>query len=511
MSISNQPKQIFIATFVVTLFLKLFLSVQFPVTGDEAFFYQWGQHPAWGFADHPPMIGWWLGLLSLFSDQFWVARLATTALTSLIALGIVDILFRLLPTDHRDNAWWMGSIYLAMPWSWMFVLVTTDTPLVFFMLMSVWFFVRGESAASLRAGSWWYALSGLALGGAFLSKYFAVLMGFSYVAYIILFNRSRWLGLVLIVLTAIPSVLLHLYFNAYHGWVNVMFNLFNRHDDAHWQWESLVIYVLMLVYLMTPWLLFKTLRAQSMLANTSRRMMLVLMVVPLLVLALVALKRSVGLHWVLGFIPLFVVWCGFAIRTNLNFSQLLRFNIYLSIPHFLLIMGLIFSPLSMWDGSKHLEKLVFLRSADEVVAVLSKSMPKDSVLMTTSYSPAAVMAYHHGQYVPVFGEGRHYARQDDLIVDFSQLDERNFRIFTRSPIDKQDFQLYFDEVDVHSFQVNGAEFYWLDGTGFKYAIYREMVLAEIAKKYHDLPKWLPLMGNPFCERYGFGDCSPRRT
>lgn len=507
----NHPKNIFIAIFVITLFLKLFLSVQFPVTGDEAFFYQWGQHPAWGFADHPPMIGWWLGLLSLFSDQFWVARLATTALTSLIALGIVDVLFRLLHTESRCSAWWMGSIYLTMPWSWMFVLVTTDTPLVFFMLMSVWFFIRGESEASLKTGSWWYALSGVALGGAFLSKYFAVLMGFSYLVYIILFNRSRWLGLVLIVLMALPSVLLHLYFNAYHGWINVMFNLFNRHDEAHWQWESLAVYFLMLVYLATPWLLFKSLRGQSVVANPSRRMILILFLVPLLVLALVALKRSVGLHWVLGFIPLIVVWCGFAVISNLHLSQLLKFNIYLSIPHFLLIMVLIFSPLSMWSGSKHLEKLVFLRSADEVVAILSKSMLKDSVLMTTSYSPAAVMAYHHGQYVPVFGEGRHYARQDDLIVDFSQLNGRNFRIFARSAIDPQDFQSYFDEVKVNSFNVNGAEFYWLDGNGFKYKIYLETVLSEIAIKYHDLPKWLPIFGNPFCERYGFGDCSPGRS
>jgi hypothetical protein len=45
MSISNHPKHIFIATFVVTLFLKLFLSVQFPVTGDEAFFINGGSIP----------------------------------------------------------------------------------------------------------------------------------------------------------------------------------------------------------------------------------------------------------------------------------------------------------------------------------------------------------------------------------------------------------------------------------------------------------------------------------
>jgi hypothetical protein len=26
----------------------------------EAFFYQWGVYPDWGYYDHPPMVGWLL-------------------------------------------------------------------------------------------------------------------------------------------------------------------------------------------------------------------------------------------------------------------------------------------------------------------------------------------------------------------------------------------------------------------------------------------------------------------
>ena len=38
---------------------------------------------------------------------------------------------------------------------------------------------------------------------------------------------------------------------------------------------------------------------------------------------------------------------------------------------------------------------------------------------------------------------------------------------------------------------------------------REQVLAKIAQEFHGIPPWLPLLGNPFCERYGFAGCSPQ--
>jgi 4-amino-4-deoxy-L-arabinose transferase-like glycosyltransferase len=58
------------------------------------------------------------------------------------------------------------------------VLVTTDTPLVFFSVASLLAFARQR-----------FLLAGVLLGLAFLSKYFAVLLGLAYLAWAIAARR----------------------------------------------------------------------------------------------------------------------------------------------------------------------------------------------------------------------------------------------------------------------------------------------------------------------------------
>ena len=67
-------------------------------------------------------------------------------------------------------------LYLLAPISWLNVLITTDTPLMLWSFLSVWALVEAER--SNRASL--YALSGLLLGAAFLSKYFSALLGVAY-------------------------------------------------------------------------------------------------------------------------------------------------------------------------------------------------------------------------------------------------------------------------------------------------------------------------------------------
>ncbi|MDO8888639.1 MAG: hypothetical protein Q7V16_08650, partial [Hydrogenophaga sp.] len=124
---AHASRQIFWSTFVITLVLKVVIAAGFPFTGDEAFFYQWGVFPAWGYSDHPPMVGWLLAALRQVSEHPLVLRSFTLIVTSVIALGIVDALRRWLPDERESSAWLAGAVYLAMPWSWLFVLVTTDT------------------------------------------------------------------------------------------------------------------------------------------------------------------------------------------------------------------------------------------------------------------------------------------------------------------------------------------------------------------------------------------------
>ena len=504
-------RRLFAATFIGTLLLKVWLAASFPMSGDEAFFYQWGVFPAWGYSDHPPMVGWLIAALrALGGDHPLVLRSATLLVTSVIALGVVDLLRRFLPEEREASAWLAGAVYLAMPWSWLFVLVTTDTPLIFFMALSAWCYLRADTSRGHGAG--WYALAGLFLGLAFLSKYFAALLGFAYAAHCFGWRRERWWAPFLIFVLALPAIALNIAFNATHGWSNVMFNVFNRNEGSSWNLETLGVYVAMALYLLTPWLLWRALAARPDAPGVSRttaRTLLVLWLFPLAVFLLLSARRTIGLHWVLGFVPLFVVWAGLRLDAR-PLRRSLVWTVALSVPHLLVVAAIAWSPLSWWQSYKIHDRAVFLRETAAVVAALEKDLPAGATLMGRTYNPAAMLAFHHGQYVPVFGLGKHHARQDDQIIDFRRYDGQPIRVFLYDEPNLADFAPYFERVSRKRFEVEGVAFFAVDGTGFKYPVFRDQVLAEVAREFHDIPRWLPVLGNPFCERYGFAACSPGR-
>jgi 4-amino-4-deoxy-L-arabinose transferase-like glycosyltransferase len=500
-------RRVFWTTFWATLLLKIVLAAGFPITGDEAFFYQWGVFPAWGYSDHPPMVGWLLAGLHAISDHPLVLRSGTLLVTSLIGLGLVDVLRHHLPEHREPCAWLTGAVYLALPWSWMFVLVTTDTPLVFFMALSAWAYLRADTSDTRAAV--WYALAGVFVGLAFLSKYFAALLGFAYTVHILGFKRERWWALPLMLALALPSIGLNLWFNATHGWTNVMFNVFNRNEGTHWNLKTLVVYLGMIVYLLTPWLLWQTLRSPGVsgVSPPLRRTVAVLWLFPILLFVVLSLRRSIGLHWVLGFVPLFMLWAGLQLQAR-PLRRSLKWTLALSLPHLLLVAAIAWAPLSWWQSTRLHDRAVFLRETPALVAALRQDMPPGATLMARAYNPAAMLAFHHGAYVPVFGVGRHHARQDDQQVDFRHLDGSTLRIFDYTEPDLNDFAPYFEQVGVRRLEIQGVSFFAVDGTGFRYQPYRDTVLAQVAREFHDIPRWLPLQGNPFCERYGFSDCSP---
>ena len=500
-------RRLFWTTFFATLLLKLVLAAGFPITGDEAFFYQWGVFPAWGYSDHPPMVGWLLALLHGISDAPLVLRSVTLLVTSLIALGIVDVLMRHLPAEREAGAWLAGAIYLVLPWSWMFVLVTTDTPLLLFMALSAWSYLRANACE--QRGTGWYTLAGLFIGLAFLSKYFAVLLGFAYAVHILGWRRERWWALPLMFVLALPSVAINVAFNATHGWTNVMFNVFNRNEGSHWNLKTPAVYLAMTAYLFTPWLLWQGLRGRwaSGVSPTTRNAATALWLFPVALFAFISLGRTIGLHWVLGFVPLFVVWAGLRVNARALRTSF-RATLALSLPHLLLVAAVAWAPLSLWQPTKLYDRLVFTRETPALVAALQANLPAGATLMARTYNPAAMLAFPHGQYVPVFGVGRHHARQDDQIVDFRNYNGKALRVFDYDEPDLADFQPFFTQVSKQKVVIEGVDFWLVDGTGFKYQPYRDTVLATIAREFHDIPQWLPLQGSPFCERYGFAACSP---
>src|SRR5690606_36297390 len=203
--------------------------------------------------------------------------------------------------------------------------------------------------------------------------------------------------------------------NAYHCWPNVMFNLINRNEDAHWSWQTVAQYLLMMVYLITPWVLWRVMRAGNLLILHGALVML--FTVPFAIFLLLSAEKSIGLHWVLGFMQFLYLFLG---RVT-DAATLRRYAIWsalYSIPPFVVMAALIVVPTSMWQGHALHDDIVFHRDTDAIVAELRKDLPADAQIMGRFFTPSAILSYHAGEYLPTFGPGKFHARQDDLLIDF---------------------------------------------------------------------------------------------
>lgn len=482
---------------LASLLLRLWIAVSFPISGDEAFFYWWGVYPAWGYSDHPPMVGWLIALMRMtLGDSTLSIRLPVVLLP--LALGAA-LWWALKPIDRVRAAWAVLFFWLA-PLNWLNAIITTDTPLIFWSVLSAACLLRAERRAQLdRAAYRLYALSGLFLGCAFLSKYFSVVMGFAYLVYFLLFRRERLAGLALLVLCALPGPAINIAYNMSHGWSNIMFNLYNRNEAEHFEWRKPLTYLAMLAYLVTPvalWLVGKH-RQALLSAAKAQRLLACLVAVPLLFFAVLSLEKVIGLHWVLSFYPFGFALLAFALPADKLKTCAKGIAVFAGL-HVLVVAGLYMTTLDNWRSAGIYPQIVrSVKTAD----ILRQASAPDVVLMGDSYTSSAIYGYERRQYMPTYGVGKFHARQDDAQVDFSLYQGKTIRVITTDKPNLPEFEPYFESVRVIDFMQDGVPFHAVEGTGFKYAAYREGVLGLAFKSFYNIPSWLPMTGCPFCERY----------
>ncbi|MES2977183.1 MAG: glycosyltransferase family 39 protein [Pseudomonadota bacterium] len=490
------PLRWLVAVGLLSLALRLWISIVFPVTGDEAFFYWWGVYLDWGYYDHPPMVGWLIGLMrTLLGDSLWAIRLPIVLLP--LALGAA-IGWALWPLDRQRAAWAVVFFWLA-PINWLNVLITTDTPLIFWSVLSVAALMRAELRPAMDRRTWGlYALSGLFIGCAFLSKYFSVVLGLAYLVYFVLWRRERLGGLALLVFCALPGPAINIAWNMDHGWSNIMFNLYNRNEDAGFEVRKPFVYLGMLAYLITPaalWLGWKQ-RRELRQAGGRFPLLACLVLVPFCFFALLSFKKVIGLHWVLSFYPF-----GFALLALALPLQKLKpcakgMAVFTAL-HVLAVVAIAMTTPADWKRFSLHPSIV---RSFETAEILKKASAPDTVLMADAYTPASIYGFERREYVPVFGPGRFHARQDDILVDFSVYQGRTLRIIHGGLPDLAKYQPYFDSVRVIPVEQSGVTFYVVEGKGFNYPAYRDGVLATIYQRYYNIPRQLPMTGCPFCQR-----------
>jgi hypothetical protein len=499
----THPDGFWLLALGLVLLFRFWLADVLPFTGDEAYYADTGRHPDWGIYDHPPMISWWLALQLHVSDREWWLRLPSVLQPMILAIAVRWVLPRVWPDIDRERASWAALLVALAPANVWNVLITSDTPLIYFCVLSglAWLMATREDDPR------WYLLSGLLLAGGVLSKYFAFLLGFAYLVDVALRRNHRaWVGLAITFACTVPALGLMAWWNAGHCWVNVMFNFFTRTEDAGLSWKAPLLYAATLLYTMTPPILFMLpgRRVNAMAPDTRTASLLAL--VPLSLFAVLALAKTIGLHWVLAF----VVFAFLPLARRLAIIQLRRlgaFFVVFAALHVAAFIVLSRVPLEMWNSSKHYAGIVLTVDSKAIVDEL-KPYEGEYVFSSDDYSIASTIGYAeqragHSRFI-VLGEGSHHGRQDDIDTDFRTLDGRDILILTKTASASDTYSPYFLTAETRTFQWRGAQFWIILGRGFDYPSYRDTVLAEIRRHLYTLPAWLPQSGCFMCDRYFSG-------
>jgi len=198
-----------------------------PVLPEEAYHWNFARHLDWSYFDHPPMLAWSIALgRSVFGDTAMGIRFVPL----IFSLGTALLIVRLARGFYGESIALTVVLLLALeptifvvP-SWGF----PDSPLLFFWALSltlVW-----EAVSTRRFGWWLWA--GAALGCAMLSKYTAVFLVPSMLAYLLTSRRDRfWLMTRWPYLAVLISLVLFLpviYWNWSHQWASLRFQSVDR-------------------------------------------------------------------------------------------------------------------------------------------------------------------------------------------------------------------------------------------------------------------------------------------
>ncbi|MCW9025380.1 MAG: glycosyltransferase family 39 protein [Gammaproteobacteria bacterium] len=484
------------------LIIKLMVAYWLPMTGDEVYFIQWGRHLDYGYYDHPPMVGWFLAAMLQFSDAAMWLRLPQILTTTFIAWAI----YRILSRSYAQTAVMISVLYMLAPINMLGVLITTDTPLLLWSFLSGLAFYQSQRRDSMG----WYLLCGILLGLAFFSKFFAGLLGVAYFLYLVLFVRrgiQPYLGLLLIIAGTLPFIFLNLLWNYNHCWDNYLFNLFNRTEGSSFSFKLTWKYILTLVYLLTPpivYFYFKhqaTVRAHLWGERGGREGVFIgLFVVPFGLFFILSFWVSIGLHWLLSFYPF--VFLGMAGILN---STALRKSFYFMLPfttlHLLAFVVIVVTAPGLFKDNENTYKdVVYGMYSSEILEKL-QAYESDYILATDSYTESALLAYASGKHVIVIGKGSHHARQDDIITDLRELEGKNIVLVSYSP--KLDsYRDFFEKAEIKPLPIAETEFYYLLGQGFKFKAYREQILEETLSRFYTIPDFLPVGQCYMHERYG---------
>lgn len=493
-------KQKAITLFSLITAFRLFLAYFFPITGDEAYFYRWGQYPSAVYYDHPGLTGWWMWLAQFLGHHIFFSRLLPLAVGGFIAWGIYSIVQDL--TKDKNKALIAAILYYTTPMSLLSVLISTDTPLVLFVFLSGWFFLRSFRHREIPS----YVCSAVCLGLAFWSKYLMFFMVWSLLFCAVVCLRELKKKILYIGIlggVGIFFIASHFYWSSQNCWWSVVFNFINRESETEWKWNNLITYILFLFYLTTPWLLslaIKKFKDLSFISNPPLKAAWLMYALPLALLALPSISYP-NLHWLIAYIPF--IFIALSSMIDINFLKYLRYNLIFTGVHMVFLTALLLLPDHYFSSNKFYNDIVMGKYGNEIETALEK-YKKDYVFGTIGYTTSGLMQYHNQRHYLVFNDKDNNGRSDDKWTDYRKLDGKNILLISTykyKPLELEEYKNYFTEIVYEDLNIRGATFYIARGHSFRYQNYQSSYLTWVKDQYYKIPSFLPAGRCFFFENY----------
>jgi len=221
------------ALFLLVALFSLFrvyyiITGPFDLSPDEAHYWEWARRPDWSYYSKGPMIAYLIYAgTALFGNTVFGVRIFAVLLSALSSVVMYALGGRLY--DKRTALVAALLIQVVPLYSVYGVLLTIDSPFIFFWILSLFLFWKAITTRAPEgmegSGMTYWVLLGFSVGLGLLTKYtmafFYVSGLFFFVAYKdarrYLFQKGPYLSLLVSLLVFSPVI----FWNAGHGWVTV--------------------------------------------------------------------------------------------------------------------------------------------------------------------------------------------------------------------------------------------------------------------------------------------------
>lgn len=304
---------IFLGLLVMVSILRLWYATTLPLTGDEAYHWEWSRHLAGGYYDHPPMTAYCIKATTALigSRSELGVRLGAILLLAGAAIALYLLARRIVrdagvPFEKAERAGWTaGLLMLVVPiYAVLGVYMSTDPPLIFFCSLSLL-----VTYLALTKGGWvpWIGV-GVAVGLTLMSKFLCLFTFAGMFLFLLISPEDRkwflrpqpYLAAVIALAIFAPFLL----WNHAHDWATFKFNLVTRQSGNSFAPKhfpellgSQMIAVSPIVMVLGLGGLFKAWQAWRSDKDRSYLYLFCTAAVPLLYFLITSFRRRVGLHW----------------------------------------------------------------------------------------------------------------------------------------------------------------------------------------------------------------------